>query len=427
MNIWRDLRLQARERRSEVEEGRRIVRSGDLVSKARKKAGLQLDRFAPGTVYGEGVVGALEREDGFVRVLEGVEPSREAIVIAHELGHFWLHDETQFLIRSTEPSLGGHPFELGIERVVAYSPRERREVQADVFAQEFLIPADWLREQMVTARLRPSGIAEALGLSVELVMMQALRALLLPPLHPPVVTQTSGAAPPLDKEQDEAARWDSGPLMVDAGPGTGKTRTLVARIEHLLATGVAPSSIVALTFSNKAAAEMTERIEQRHPAVAPLIWMGTFHAFELELLRLYGKEVGIAEDFEVADESDALALLEEILVDLPLRYYQNLWDPALELRPVLRAISRAKDEMITPEEYLAAAIATEQAVLTEEQIERAQRAKEVAAVYAIYQRALRMKGLVDFGDLVDEAARLLRENEAMRGAVRARFQTCADR
>jgi DNA helicase II / ATP-dependent DNA helicase PcrA len=422
MDIWREIRLQARQRRSEIENGTRIARASDLVAKARKEVGLQLDRFAPGTVYSDGVVGALEREDGFVRVLEGLETSREAIVIAHELAHFWLHDESQFLIRSTEPSFGGQPFEVGVERVIAYSPRERREVQADVFAQEFLVPTDWLRQQMIAARLRPSTIAEDLGLPLEFVMMQALRALLLPPLRPPVATKPGGAAPPLDKEQGEAARWEAGPLMVDAGPGTGKTKTLVARIEHLLAKGVAPSSILALTFSNKAAAEMTERIERLHPAAAPLIWIGTFHAFGLELLRIHGKEIGIEEDFEVADESDALALLENILVELPLHHYQNLWDPALELRPVLRAISRAKDEMITPEEYQAAAIATERAARTEEQIERAEKAREVAEVYAIYQRALREGGLVDFGDLVEQAARLVRDKDSVRGALRTRFK-----
>jgi superfamily I DNA/RNA helicase len=421
VDIWRDIRLQARQRRSEIENGTRISRASDLVAAARKKEGLQLDRFESGTVYGEGVVGALEREGGFVRVLAGLDGSREPIVIAHELGHFWLHDESQFLVHSTEASFGGQPFEVGVERVVAYSPRERREVQADVFAQEFLVPADWLRERLVVERLRLSKVAEDLGLPVDFVMMQAIRALLLPPLRPPPAT-AGGAAPSLDDEQKVAATWDGGPLMVDAGPGTGKTKTLIARIEHLLDKNVAPSEILALTFSNKAAAEMMERLERLHPAAAPLIWIGTFHAFGLELLRLYGDKVGIAPDFDVADEADALALLESMLGELPLRHYQNLWDPALELRPVLRAISRAKDEMITPDEYHASALATEAAVKTEEERERAEKVKEVAAVYAIYQRALRNSGLVDFGDLVDQAGRLVKGNDAVRAALRGRFK-----
>ena len=166
---------------------------------------------------------------------------------------------------------------------------------------------------------------------------------------------------------------------------------------------------------------MIERVERLNPVAAPLMWIGTFHSFGLELLRLYGSHIGIRQDFDIADETEALALLESMLADLPLRHYQNLWDPALELRPVLRAISRAKDEMVTPEEYLAAAEATEQAAKTEEEIERAERAKEVAGVYAIYQRALSDGNKLDFGDLVDRAARLLKENEAVRNTVRGRF------
>jgi superfamily I DNA/RNA helicase len=420
MDIWRDIRLQARQRRSEVENGTPIVHASDLITAARKKVGLQLDRFELGTVYGDGIIGALERDDGFVRVALGLDDGRVIIVQAHELGHFWLHDESQFVIRTTEASFGGQPFETGVDRVVAYSPRQRREIQADVFAQEFLVPADRLRERLLQQGHPPSAIAEDLGLPVDFVRMQAIRALLLPPLRPPPA-ERKGSAAPLDEAQRAAAEWSDGPLMVDAGPGTGKTKTLVARIEHLLANNVQPSKILALTFSNKAAAEMTERVERQNSAAAPLMWIGTFHAFGLELLRLYGSHIGIGQDFEIADEADALAILESVLVDLPLRHYQNLWDPALELRPILRAISRAKDEMVTPEDYLAAAEASERSARTSEEIDRAEKAREVAAVYAIYQRTLRDKGVLDFGDLVDIAARLLRGHEAVRNAVRDRF------
>ena len=309
-----------------------------------------------------------------------------------------------------------------MDGVVAYSPRERREIQADVFAQEFLVPADRLRERLVSARERPSTVAADLGLPFDFISMQALRALLLPPLRSSAGPGSTAPAPPLDDDQQEAAEWDEGPLMVDAGPGTGKTKTLVARIEYLLAKKVPPSSILALTFSNKAAAEMTERVERLNPAAAPLIWIGTFHSFGLELLRLYGTHIGIPPDFDVADDTDGLGLLESVLAELPLRHYQNLWDPTLELRPILRAISRAKDEMVTPEEYMAAAEAGERAAITDEEIERAQKTREVAEVYAIYQRELRKNKFLDFGDLVAEATRLLQKVEAVRNTVRARFK-----
>lgn len=200
--------------------------------------------------------------------------------------------------------------------------------------------------------------------------------------------------PPLDPEQREAAEWDHRPLIVDAGPGTGKTRTLIARIKYLLGRGAAPSSILALTFSNKAAAEVIERSETLDPAAAPLLWAGTFHAFGLELLHLYHAAAGLPDNFEVLDEAGALGILEGLLPELDLRHFQNLWDPTLELRHILRAISRAKDEMVSDEDYAAAARTGRDAAVTPEETERAGKACEVARVYRIYRRALDERGAV---------------------------------
>lgn len=95
----------------------------------------------------------------------------------------------------------------------------------------------------------------------------------------------------LDPTQFEAATWNGGPLLVDAGPGTGKTRTLVHRIGHLLQQGASPASILALTFSNKAAEEMRERIAA-NPQAAIEMWAGTFHAFGLELVSKWHTRIG---------------------------------------------------------------------------------------------------------------------------------------
>lgn len=418
MDVWRDIRLKARERHAEASIQDGLTPAAALVRSALDVAGLQVDRFHPGTVYGPGVLGALEREDGFVRLASDLDPRREAIVASHEVGHFWIHDESVFVIRSTEAGFGGQPVETGAERVVAYSPRQRLEVQADVFAQEFLLPADRLRTRLVGGRERPSAIADELGLPVEFVRMQAIRALLLPPLPMPGAAGKAGTGPPLDPEQREAAEWDHRPLVLDAGPGTGKTRTLIARIKCLLDRRLAPSSILALTFSNKAAAEMIERLEMLDPAAAPLLWAGTFHAFGLELLHLHHAAAGLPDDFEVLDEAGALGILEGLLPELGLRHFQNLWDPTLELRSILRAISRAKDEMVSDEDYTAAAYAARHAAVTPEQTERAEKACEVAHVYCIYRRALDDRGAVDFGDLVWRAGKLLADNPDIRTAVR---------
>lgn len=423
MDVWRDIRLKARQRHAEARDKARSDAASELVAHGLKQAGLQTDNFEPGTVYDVGVLGALEREDGFVRLASHLDGRQRAVVAAHELGHFVLHDETAFMIRSTEAGFGGQPIETGSDRVIAYSPRERQEVQADIFAQEFLLPADKLRERLVEGRQRPSFIANEIGLPVEFVRMQAIRALLLPALSPPSETdEAPSIAFDLDPEQREAAEWDDRPLILDAGPGTGKTRTLISRIKHLLARREPPSSILALTFSNKAAAEMIERVEKVDTVAAPLIWVGTFHAYGLELLRLHHHAAGLPPDFKVLDESGQLALLESVLGELRLDHFQNLWDPTLELRPILRAISRAKDEMISDQDYLAAARLALAAATSPQDIERAEKSVEVGEVYEVYQRTLAANGSVDFGDLVYLSVELLRKNPDVRATVMAKHR-----
>ena len=422
MDIWRDIRLKARQRHREAASTASGNTADALVRAGLKVANLQIDEFDPGTVFGPGVLGALERDDGFVRLASNLDDSQRAVVAAHELGHYWLHDETAFMIHSTEAGFGGQPIETGSDRVVAYSPRARQEVQADIFAQEFLLPADALREKLVIQRQRPSKIAEEAGLPVEFVRMQAIRALLLPPLAAPATPEASGPGHPLDSEQREAAEWDERPLILDAGPGTGKTKTLIARIRHLIDKEIAPSTILALTYSNKAAAEMIERIETVSPACAPLIWVGTFHAYGLELLRLHHQAAGLPLDFKVLDEPMALAVLEGLLADLSLVHFQNLWDPTLELKPILKAISRAKDEMVSYQEYETAAAEALRDAVSPEEIERSEKAVEVGRVYRIYQQALVDQHCLDFGDLVYRSTELLSLNPAIRGEVRAKHR-----
>jgi superfamily I DNA/RNA helicase/Zn-dependent peptidase ImmA (M78 family) len=422
MDIWRDIRLKARQRHNEAAAAASNTAADALVKSGLKIAKLQVDKFEPGTVFGPEVLGVLEREDGFVRLASNLEPRQRAVVAAHELGHYWLHDETAFMVRSTEAGFGGQPIETGSERVVAYSPRERQEIQADIFAQEFLLPANVLHEQLVGYRKKPSKIAEETGLPIEFVKMQAIRALLLPPLTAPVISDGSGTSHPLDPEQREAAEWDECPLILDAGPGTGKTRTLISRIKHLIDKKVSPSTILALTYSNKAAAEMVERVEIVSPAAAPLIWVGTFHAFGLELLRQYYQPASLPSDFKVLDETMALALLEGHLAELSLVYFQNLWDPTIELKPILRAISRAKDEMVSAQDYMAAALADLKDAVSPEEVERAEKAIEVGRVYQIYQKALIESESVDFGDLVYRSAELLASNPTIRDDVRIKHR-----
>ena len=199
-------------------------------------------------------------------------------------------------------------------------------------------------------------------------------------------------------------------MLVDAGPGTGKTRTLVHRLEGLVNERMPPSSILALTFSNKAAEEMRERISAMNPRAAIEMWTGTFHAFGWEILAKHAERVGRTINIRLLDEAGCLALLENNLhPPQPSHTILNIYDPALELREVLRAISRCKDELIHWEQYKAEAEAACSSADPAER-EKGERASEVAAIYKVYEKLLVENDAVDFGDLVMLPAKMLLEH-----------------
>lgn len=421
MDAWRDIRVRARacHRRALVKsKGRR--QASALLAAALEDDGIQLQKYAPGSVVGETVLGFLDRPSKMINVVSGQRPEEEALIVAHELGHFHLHHDPRNEVTAVSPGLGGDPIDSGAGRVEGYSPRERKEVQADVFAGEFLCPADWLRDELLAKGRKSADIAAELGLPGGLVLNQTIRALLLPPLSLPAVSEPV-AVHALDPSQLEAATWNNGPLLVDAGPGTGKTRTLVHRIQHLLDNGASPASILALTFSNKAAEEMRERLSISNANAAIEMWVGTFHAFGLELLTKFHQRIGRTLNVRILDQTGSLELLEDNLERLPLRYYQNLYEPAYELVHVLSAISRCKDEFISPAAYEAAAEAARTTARSEDEREAADKACELARIYEVYEEMLRENDAVDFGDLVLLAAMILEDHEDIRQEYQARF------
>jgi len=406
MEAWIDIRRKARTCHLEAlvkAEGDR--RASALVKAALEKADLEVRRVD----FGPGTLGSLDRSARLVNVAKNQDPMDELLIIVHEIGHFKLHNDPSNEVTGLQQGLGGDAVDSGAGKVEGYSPRERKEVQADVFAGEFLCPSDWLREAYIVEGKRPHGIASELGIPVTLVLNQMARALLLPPLSPlqealPTIVHD------LDDSQKTAVTWDKGPLLVDAGPGTGKTRTLVHRINHLLARGSSSGSFLALTFSNKAAEEMRERLAAMVGDATIEMWVGTFHAFGLELLRKWPSTVGRTSDVRVLDQTGSLEILEKNLDKLPLHHFQNLYEPAYELVTILRAISRCKDEMISCDAYEAAAVDALNSTRTEEDRERAEKVVEIAKVYRIYEQALKDADAVDFGDLVRLSVELVQNN-----------------
>lgn len=205
---------------------------------------------------------------------------------------------------------------------------------------------------------------------------------------------------PLNPQQYAAITCIDRPLIIVAGPGTGKTRTLTHRIAHLVEEqNVAPENILAITFTNKAAAEMRSRVADLLDAArAHAVTIKTFHAFGAQLLHEFGEQIGIAATFTILDEEERLLLLKRRFPDLTER----------TLNEVLEQISAAKNQLQTPELWAESAAAVAHPRLLE--------------LYGSYQDALRQSHALDFDDLLLEAVHLLAEKPACLAAVRQRYR-----
>jgi len=209
--------------------------------------------------------------------------------------------------------------------------------------------------------------------------------------------ESSASLAGLNPAQLEAVTHRSGPLLVLAGAGSGKTRVITQRIAHLvLDVGVPSSRIVAVTFTNKAAAEMRERVEALLGARRVEGWIGTFHSLCLRILRRDGERIGLSSGFNIYDSDDQLALVKRILKDV------DAPDGGPTPRSLRSRISRAKNALQTPEDVAKQAFTSTRKLL--------------ADVYARYDQALRRANAVDFDDLLTRTIDLFREHpEVARG------------
>ena len=289
----------------------------------------------------------------------------------------------------------------------------------DLFARELLLPRHVAFDLHVAQGQTCSDIAARLGAPFEVVAQQMLDALLLPAL--PTVAAADTVEIPLNPKQHTAAAHRGAAFLLQAGPGTGKTRTLVARVESLLDNGVDPRRILLLTFSNKAAGEMAERIAQKRPQEAAALCIGTFHSFGLDILRRFNDRCELPTDPRLMDRTEAVELLEIEFPRLGLRHYRNLYDPSQTAADILTAVSRAKDEVVGPQAYLALAQAMRAAAADAAAIEIAEKAEEVARVYTRYEELKAASGYVDFGDLVMQPVLLLERDEAVRTQLQSDY------
>ena len=231
----------------------------------------------------------------------------------------------------------------------------------------------------------------------------------------------------LNEAQRRAVTHDTGPLLIVAGAGTGKTTVITRRIAWLIATRRArPDEILALTFTDKAAAEMEERVDTLVPYGYADVEIATFHAFGDRILREHALEIGLTPDFRVLNRAEQTIFFRDRLFELPLAHYRPLGDPTRHLQALITLISRCKDEDISPEEYQAHAGRLEREVAAavdyEEARERAAQQRELAATYAKYEELMTRDGCVDFGDQIVQVLRLLRRRPYVLGAYQRRFR-----
>ena len=422
MSAWVSIKAKARRVRHSADEKAGPGADLDAILAAALTAvEVEVEYVAPDDPLLAGGEARLDRESDdlpVVWVRNDSPPAWRRFLLAHELAHALLHTGS-FVCGSemVDPAQGEEdvPGSAG-----GYSARDRLERQANVWGREFLLPAPALRSIWQAGTTQAEVLAVELGLDERLVRRQAARALLTveppppgPPKQPPVLR---GA-------QQRAAEAEHGPLLVVAGPGTGKTTTLAARVAWLLGQGVEPEDITAVTFSRRAADEMRERVAAARPDLAERLRLDTLHSLALDILRRRGPWP----DAEVVDEARAVGLVEGLIPKLGLRHLLYLPDPAARVRDALRGVRRAKDEGVGPDEFtrlaldeLDAARAAYDAEHAQPQprrsvlekldadVRRTERVEEAARVYRAYQARLRGLRRYDFGDLLVRAVELLR-------------------
>ncbi len=223
----------------------------------------------------------------------------------------------------------------------------------------------------------------------------------------------------MSEAQRAAVLHGDGPLLIIAGAGTGKTTVLTRRIAHLIASKRArPEEILALTFTEKAAVEMAERVDQLIPYGYAETWISTFHAFGDHVLRQAAPEAGMHAEFRVLTRPEQIIFLRERLFRLSLKRFLPLGDPTRHLDALLGLVSRAKDEDVSPAAYQAYALALAENAASAEARDEAEKQLELADFYATVQRLLAEAGVVDFGDQISRTLELLRRSPALVAKLR---------
>lgn len=229
----------------------------------------------------------------------------------------------------------------------------------------------------------------------------------------------------LNKEQIKAVTHGTGPQLVIAGAGTGKTTVITRRIAWLISQKkIAPSAILALTFTDKAAGEMETRVDKLVPYGFVDTWIHTFHAFGDRILRDHALEIGLSPDFQVLNQPEQAVFLRERIFDIELEHLRPLSSPHKYIGAIVEHINRLKDNLVTPEKYLCFAEKFLGDAKDKEDESLGQTYLELAQIFKCYNKWMAANDSIDFGDQIALTIKLLKEHSHILKDVRNQFQYC---
>ncbi|GCE04265.1 UvrD-helicase domain-containing protein [Dictyobacter aurantiacus] len=432
--------------------------------------GLSIGTFAEDD-YAQGTYGFMDpdEEEDLIWICRSLNEAFRRFTLAHEIGHALLHcrdgmrlqrfaeqrglpfvGHTSYApIPEPSPAFPCHDDDIQEDMATlleqeqiqekigsahGYDPRSEREMAANVFAAELLMPATRLYTLFVEGGVPTHTLATHFHVSPAALLNRLTGFLDTPPtretVQEPVAAtpiEPANGTPPAKKRYDEfqqAAIEAETPALIVAGPGSGKTSTLIGRADYLINTlGTPAQNILALTFSRKATLEMEERLRQLLARSGqPLPTISTFHAFCANLLRQHAALAGLRPDFTLIDEAEGYLILRRQANAMRLHHYRLLQTPTHYFPDMLKAIARAKDELVTPEQYaILARTMRLQAGDDEKEQAEAEKTLEVAQVYALYQQELQRRGDTDYGGLLVSAIQLLTDHPEVLHEQQQRF------
>jgi superfamily I DNA/RNA helicase len=353
------------------------------------------------------------------RLLE--KPDEMLYYITHELGHLELHSRLSEHERQPDPVYGSIYNNSNPNSLTRYNPRSQEEAEANAFAAEFLCPSDEVfRLWRFDSTLLTRELATRMGAPVFVIRAQLAEALYYY-AHASSLNKLKKKEFACDASQEEAATFIGRPVLVDAGPGTGKTATLIRRIQFALEElSARPESLLVLTFSNEAAAELEERVADKFGnALAARINISTFHGFGLSLLQLHGQFQNVDANACVLDEAGQTELVTSAIGRVRCQQILKLSKPQDTIQEVVRHIEFLKDRLYTPDllERALNAWCPEQG--GEDETENA---RVFLEVFRAYEREKDESQRLDFADLMLKAIDLLREESTVKNAYREKYK-----